>query len=75
MTASVGPGSKPSSEHIDCVGLKDDGSPEANQLASTAYKRALRKMDVRVIPMLAVLYLLSFLDRGFVDRINVLACY
>lgn len=27
-------------------------------------KRLLRKMDVRVVPILAVLYLLSFLDRG-----------
>jgi hypothetical protein len=27
-------------------------------------KKVLRKMDLRLIPMLAVLYLLSFLDRG-----------
>ena len=26
-------------------------------------KRILRKMDIRLIPMLAILYLLSFLDR------------
>jgi len=26
--------------------------------------RVLRKMDIRLIPVLAVLYLLSFLDRG-----------
>ncbi len=28
--------------------------------------KVLRKMDLRLIPMLAVLYLLSFLDRGYV---------
>jgi hypothetical protein len=27
-------------------------------------KKVLRKMDLRLIPMLALLYLLSFLDRG-----------
>ena len=27
-------------------------------------KKVLRKMDIRLIPMLALLYLLSFLDRG-----------
>jgi hypothetical protein len=27
-------------------------------------KKVLRKMDLRLIPVLAVLYLLSFLDRG-----------
>jgi len=36
-------------------------------LASFAHldeKKILRKMDMRLIPMLALLYLLSFLDRG-----------
>jgi hypothetical protein len=36
-------------------------------LASFAHldeKKILRKMDLRLIPMLALLYLLSFLDRG-----------
>lgn len=28
------------------------------------YKQLLRKLDMRIIPILAVLYLLSFLDRG-----------
>lgn len=27
-------------------------------------KKTLRKMDIRLIPVLAILYLLSFLDRG-----------
>jgi hypothetical protein len=33
-------------------------------------KAILRKMDLRLIPMLALLYLLSFLDRGVRPRSN-----
>lgn len=31
---------------------------------STESKKILRKVDIRVIPILAILYFLSFLDRG-----------
>lgn len=31
----------------------------------------LRKMDMRLIPMLAILYLLSFLDRGKVSKVSI----
>jgi len=34
-----------------------------NSFDTKATKRLLRKMDVRLIPFLALLYLLSFLDR------------
>lgn len=34
------------------------------QIHSTESKRILRKVDLRVIPILAILYFLSFLDRG-----------
>ncbi|KAI5866520.1 MFS general substrate transporter [Durotheca rogersii] len=34
-------------------------------------KRILRKMDIRLIPMLAVLYLLSFLDRGNIGNAKI----
>ncbi|KAI1082696.1 major facilitator superfamily domain-containing protein [Whalleya microplaca] len=34
-------------------------------------KKILRKMDVRLIPMLAVLYLLSFLDRGNIGNAKI----
>lgn len=34
-------------------------------------KKTLRKMDVRLIPMLAVLYLLSFLDRGNIGNAKI----
>ena len=33
-----------------------------------ATKRLLRKMDIRLIPFLALLYLLSFLDRYVLSR-------
>ncbi|KAJ5090778.1 hypothetical protein N7532_009462 [Penicillium argentinense] len=35
------------------------------------YNRILRKVDYRVIPILAVLYLLSFLDRGSIGNANI----
>ncbi|PGH20341.1 hypothetical protein AJ80_03609 [Polytolypa hystricis UAMH7299] len=34
-------------------------------------KRVLRKMDIRLIPMLALLYLLSFLDRGNIGNARI----
>jgi len=34
------------------------------QIHSTESKKILRKVDLRVIPILAILYFLSFLDRG-----------
>ncbi|CEJ90732.1 Putative Major facilitator superfamily transporter [[Torrubiella] hemipterigena] len=34
-------------------------------------KKILRKMDIRLIPVLALLYLLSFLDRGNIGNANV----
>lgn len=34
-------------------------------------KTTLRKMDVRLIPMLAILYLLSFLDRGNIGNAKI----
>ncbi|KAJ5980376.1 hypothetical protein N7481_007674 [Penicillium waksmanii] len=35
------------------------------------YNRILRKVDYRVIPILATLYLLSFLDRGSIGNANI----
>jgi hypothetical protein len=34
-------------------------------------KRVLRKMDLRLIPMLSVLYLLAFLDRGNIGNAKI----
>lgn len=34
-------------------------------------KKTLRKMDIRLIPVLAILYLLSFLDRGNIGNAKI----
>jgi hypothetical protein len=34
-------------------------------------KKTLRKMDLRLLPMLALLYLLSFLDRGNIGNAKI----
>jgi hypothetical protein len=34
-------------------------------------KKVLRRMDVRLLPMLALLYLLSFLDRGNIGNAKI----
>jgi hypothetical protein len=34
-------------------------------------KRVLRKMDLRLIPMLSILYLLAFLDRGNIGNAKI----
>lgn len=34
-------------------------------------KKVLRKMDIRLLPMLALLYLLSFLDRGNIGNARI----
>ena len=42
----------------------DQHGPSELQLAEINERKTLRKMDYRVIPMVTILYLLSFLDRG-----------
>jgi hypothetical protein len=41
------------------------------QFAHIDEKKVLRKMDIRLIPMLALLYLLSFLDRGNIGNAKI----
>ncbi|KAI0102926.1 major facilitator superfamily domain-containing protein [Nemania sp. FL0031] len=50
------------------------GSAPETTYASFAHldeKKILRKMDIRLIPMLALLYLLSFLDRGNIGNAKI----
>ncbi|KAF2251831.1 MFS general substrate transporter [Trematosphaeria pertusa] len=42
-----------------------------NSFAHLDEKKILRKMDLRLIPMLALLYLLSFLDRGNIGNAKI----
>lgn len=48
------------------VPVKDEGQWDGPDADFSGVDRAvvLRKMDMRLIPVLALLYLLSFLDRG-----------
>lgn len=58
---------------------KDDSSAEIKHEHAAAdvdfsdvdEKKVLRKMDIRLIPMLALLYLLSFLDRGNIGNAKI----
>ncbi|KAB5511617.1 major facilitator superfamily transporter [Coniochaeta sp. 2T2.1] len=49
-------------QRIDSIALAPETTIES--FAHLDQKKILRKMDIRLIPMLALLYLLSFLDRG-----------
>lgn len=43
----------------------------SNEFASIDEAAVLRKMDLRLIPMLSVLYLLAFLDRGNIGNAKI----
>ncbi|CAH0057085.1 unnamed protein product [Clonostachys solani] len=64
-----------STEHEDRLSAKMAGQAQgAVTPASFAHldeKKILRKMDLRLIPMLALLYLLSFLDRGNIGNAKI----
>ncbi|KAJ4303953.1 hypothetical protein N0V88_001554 [Collariella sp. IMI 366227] len=62
-----------SDDHVD-VEQVDAVAVPAVTLESFAHldeKKILRKMDMRLIPMLALLYLLSFLDRGNIGNAKI----
>ncbi|KAJ5155735.1 Major facilitator superfamily domain general substrate transporter [Penicillium capsulatum] len=51
--------------------LHDENSIGAPALASVDEAAVLRKMDLRLIPMLSILYLLAFLDRGNIGNAKI----
>lgn len=59
------------------VGLKEIKEHDSNteehdyDLSGIDEKKTLRKMDVRLIPALAVLYLLAFLDRSNIGNAKI----
>ncbi|KAF2968781.1 hypothetical protein GQX73_g4834 [Xylaria multiplex] len=55
--------------HIDTMATAPGTSYES--FAHLDEKKILRKMDIRLIPMLALLYLLSFLDRGNIGNAKI----
>ncbi|KAF2265117.1 MFS general substrate transporter [Lojkania enalia] len=55
--------------HIDALATAPGVS--LSSFAHLDEKKILRKMDLRLIPMLALLYLLSFLDRGNIGNARI----
>ncbi|KAI1310479.1 major facilitator superfamily domain-containing protein [Xylaria venustula] len=55
--------------HIDAMATASGVSHES--FAHLDEKKILRKMDIRLIPVLALLYLLSFLDRGNIGNAKI----
>ncbi|KAJ3577113.1 hypothetical protein NPX13_g3452 [Xylaria arbuscula] len=56
-------------DHIDAMATAPNVTYES--FAHLDEKKILRKMDIRLIPMLALLYLLSFLDRGNIGNAKI----
>jgi hypothetical protein len=74
VDAHTTPYDKPSEKRLEHGGAgfieQDSTNSEAVfDLASKQQKALLRKMDRRLIPVLALLYFMSFLDRGSVGRV------
>ncbi|KAJ5390513.1 uncharacterized protein N7496_001581 [Penicillium cataractarum] len=57
---------------MDVKGKTLGGQAAHIELAPAEYKKLLRKIDYHVIPMLTILYLLSFLDRGTWCELNMI---
>ena len=49
---------------VDDAGANEGSVPPPPRLSPEEQKRAYRKVDLRLMPMLTLMYLASFLDRG-----------
>lgn len=49
----------------------EDVEHTSNTLPNVDEKKTLRKMDIRLLPMLSILYLLCFLDRGNIGNAKI----
>lgn len=49
-------------------GMRMDLPTSPEDLDEVNFRKILWKMDIRIVPVVTVLYLLSFLDRGYVDH-------
>ncbi|KAK5001211.1 hypothetical protein LTR66_000089 [Elasticomyces elasticus] len=56
------------SDHVHEAGLDDSNLPDYDDKET---KRIMRKVDVRLLPMLTLLYVLAFLDRGNIGNAKV----
>lgn len=59
------------SEHEHAADAGNEPTSPHDLFAHLDEKAILRKMDIRLIPMLALLYLLSFLDRGNIGNAKI----
>ncbi|KAL7919559.1 major facilitator superfamily domain-containing protein [Trichoderma austrokoningii] len=57
--------------HIQTSGAETGSDRAVGSFVDVDEKKVLRKMDMRLIPMLAALYLLSFLDRGNIGNAKI----
>ncbi|KAL1960132.1 hypothetical protein VTO42DRAFT_304 [Malbranchea cinnamomea] len=74
MTADIEKSSSAALEYGNdgAVGaVADSKTEDATQTTAEMERRVLRKMDLRLIPMLALLYLLAFLDRGNIGNAKI----
>lgn len=53
------------------LGLSDDDANFYNGFSQERRKRIIRKVDMRLVPMLAVLYLISHLDRANIGNAKI----
>ncbi|RFU74902.1 major facilitator superfamily transporter [Trichoderma arundinaceum] len=56
---------------LGITGTDSGSEPALVSFADVDEKKVLRKMDIRLLPMLAALYLLSFLDRGNIGNAKI----
>ncbi|KAF9234650.1 MFS general substrate transporter [Melanogaster broomeanus] len=55
---------QPSDTQLENAGIVDDGPDARPMLTPEQEKRLWRKVDLRLMPILSLMYLLSFMDRG-----------
>ncbi|KAL4877360.1 major facilitator superfamily domain-containing protein [Aspergillus karnatakaensis] len=58
-------------EQLEKISAQQAHDELARTVPQEEFNRILRKVDIRVIPILALLYLLSFLDRGSIGNANI----
>lgn len=58
---------------LDKASHLDDNAPP-HMFSAEEEKRLWRKVDLRLMPILAIMYLLSFMDRGMLGSRNRATC-
>ncbi|KAK4032961.1 putative transporter-like protein 24 [Parachaetomium inaequale] len=58
-------------DNFRVLGLTDDDAAFYNNFSPERRKRVMRKVDMRLVPMLAILYLVSHLDRANIGNAKI----